>query len=228
MLKTAVSLVGASKGSRMKIKQVTEGVLSDIYKATQRQSKPISGPAYNYEIPSDTKMDTELFSQVKDLALAYDSRLKFDKAKAENAIANYRALLAREVNPEKRQELAKRFAGTDLGKKFAVDLAKQQATANVTPQQKAAAELARQQATVSGIPAGTEVTAPGGVIITKGKDGAWYDPDGAQVVNSNDIKQLNARAKSKLAARAGIAQTKNIPTQIPPVRVEPRKRGIAK
>lgn len=192
----------------MKIKDVTEGVLSNIYKATQRN--PSAGgtePDYKYEVPTDLRMDPEMARQARELARSAKKRELQQKAHIDAELEFLKKKAAGTVDPEERKKLAAAFAKVAL-------------------QQKDLGGLQRPtKSLANGIPAGTEVTAPGGIIITMGKDGVWYDPTGAQIVNLNDIKQLNARAKSTLAARAGMAQTANIPTQIPPVRVEPRKKG---
>jgi hypothetical protein len=200
----------------MKIKDVIEGVLSDIYKATQRKTTPAQQPEADYEIPSDIRMGSDLRSQAAAYAHAHDKRGRLKQANIEAELEYLKSKMAGTHDPEKRKELATAFA-----KK----LAQQSSDLGGFLRKKPAATVPAQ---AGGIPAGTEVTAPGNIIVTKGTDGKWYDPEGSFIGNPSDIANLEKIAARNIATRAGMAQTRNIPTQIPPVRVAPRQKGTTK
>lgn len=210
-----VSLVEVSKGLKMKIKDITEGVLSDIYGAYKQAKGVKSGPdsEYKYEIPNDIKMDRELYRQVQDLARAGDKRAGLVQAKLDAEAEYLKKTMSGIVDPDKRGELAKRIAQI----KGLRDMLAMPEPAG--PQSSGTPKI-------TGAPAGTEVTIPGsGIKVIKGKDGEWYPQTGnPNPAAEEDIPKLEKLAQQQIALRRSTSQTQNIPVPPQPI-AQPQRRG---
>ena len=190
----------------MKIKELTEGILSDIYgKYNAAKSAPTVDA--NAEPTYDTQkgfkgLDLDTYLQARNLAKEYDKKELIKKAVADAEHERLKQQLAISIDPAKRQELVKKLIATNALKAEPV---KPSAPAPATP---APATPAPATPADGGRMPLYTVTVPGGEKVTKYSDGVWVDDNDEYIGNPADIAQLERLATAqKYSASASIPKS---------------------